>query len=252
LGLNYQGFAAVAVEGIQELDRNLNAIASTTASTTPQAQSFAVGFFQNLFSRITAWLADSGNGIADLFAAHVHAQVVDADQVNTKTLCVGQTCVTETQLQQLLNGQGAAAAGSGGTATSTAPILSVNGSNPAQIAVGTTYSDLGASIVGPAADINLGIMAAVDGGQPRSLDQIYIDTSAPGTHTIKYSATDQNGLVGSASREVVVSYPNTATSTPPVVDAGTISSSTPLAANSTPPTTDTGTASSTTATSTQP
>jgi hypothetical protein len=155
---------------------------------------------------------------------------------------------------------------SSGSSTTTAPILSVNGSNPAQIAVGAAYVDLGATIVGPAADINLGVMAAVDGGEPRSLDQIYIDTSAPGTHTIIYSATDQSGLVGSASREVVVYEPNaasstplsagtstsTSTSTPPVVDAGTATSSAPLTTGSTSPAIDSGTASSTTATSTQP
>jgi hypothetical protein len=34
------------------------------------------------------------------------------------------------------------------------PVISVNGNNPATISVGSSYSDLGASITGPAGDLN--------------------------------------------------------------------------------------------------
>jgi hypothetical protein len=97
-----------------------------------------------------------------------------------------------------------------------APVLSVQGDNPAHIEVGSSYNDLGASITGPQADLNLGIHVTVDGGATTTPDQIQIDTSASGTHTIIYSATDQSGLTGYASRTVMVDTASStdATSTP--------------------------------------
>jgi hypothetical protein len=44
----------------------------------------------------------------------------------------------------------------------------------------------------------------VDGGATTTVSNIQIDTSDPGTHTIEYIATDQNGLEGTASRTVTV------------------------------------------------
>jgi hypothetical protein len=87
-------------------------------------------------------------------------------------------------------------------------MLSVSGNNPATVNVGATYADLGASITGPTADLNLGITASVDGGATTMLSAITVDTSAAGTHTITYSATDQNGLTGTATRTVTVVDPN--------------------------------------------
>jgi hypothetical protein len=46
---------------------------------------------------LIAWFANTANGITEFIAGTLRAK----DQ-----LCVGQTCVTESQLQQLLNGQG--------------------------------------------------------------------------------------------------------------------------------------------------
>lgn len=41
------------------------------------------------------------------------------------------------------------------TATDTPPVIEINGNNPAVVDVGTNYSDLGAAITGPQANINL-------------------------------------------------------------------------------------------------
>jgi hypothetical protein len=69
---------------------------------------------------------------------------------------------------------------------------------------GDTYSDLGATITGPAADTNLGIQASVDGGATTTLDHIALDTSTSSSHTILYFATNQNGLIRYSSRTVIV------------------------------------------------
>ncbi len=80
------------LQGIRELNLNLEAIATTTRSSTPQSQSFASSFFSNLFARITAWLADATNGITDFFA-----RVGNFGRVNTDELCVDDICVTREQ-----------------------------------------------------------------------------------------------------------------------------------------------------------
>ena len=65
------------------------------------------------------WLADAGNGIANIFAQTITATTVNAQTVNTHVLCItgddgSQTCVTKSQLDALLNGQsGGSISGSG-------------------------------------------------------------------------------------------------------------------------------------------
>jgi hypothetical protein len=65
-------------------------------------------------------------------------------------------------------------------------------------------TDLGTTIAGPEQDLNLGLDAIVDGGATTTVSNIQIDTSEPGTQTIEYVATDQNGLEGTATRTVTV------------------------------------------------
>ena len=127
------------------------------------------------------------------------------------------------------------------TSTSTAPVLSINGNNPATVNVGNSYTDLGATVTGPQADLNLGVQASVDGGPGVNIAAVAINTSVTGMHTIVYSATDQNGLTGTASRTVNVVAASTGNSATSTSDTGT----------STSTSTDTGTTDST-ATSTTP
>ena len=68
------------------------------ASTTPTT--FASQFFQNLFTRITAWLADAANGIANIISDTLTAR---------EKLCVGDTCVTPEQFRAVFGNQNAAA-----------------------------------------------------------------------------------------------------------------------------------------------
>ncbi|MBC7836761.1 tail fiber domain-containing protein, partial [Acetobacteraceae bacterium] len=114
LTLNYAGFTPFLVSAVQDLSLTLQTIASTTASSTPESEAFAESFFSNIFARMTTWLADTGNGIANLFAETITATVVNADTVNTKTLCLEGLCVTKDQLQQLLDNQGGGSGGGGG------------------------------------------------------------------------------------------------------------------------------------------
>lgn len=200
LGLNYTGFVAPIIGAIQDIAN----IRST--------------FQQNLVS----WLGSASNGVHQLFA-----DIGNFQTVHTEELCVGSTCIDQAQLAALLASEGQANASPVTTmvstttdtaASSTPPTIKLNGDNPASIDVGSTYSDLGATITGPADDLNLGIHVSLDGGATTTPDQIVIDTSKPATHEIEYFATDQNGLTGYATRTVTV---EAARSTSPDSSSGT-------------------------------
>jgi len=64
----------------------------------------------------------------------------------------------------------------------------------------------------------------IDGGATTSASQITIDTTQPGTHTIEYVATDQNGLEGTATRTLIVVVPATDDSDATTTDASSTSS----------------------------
>ncbi|MDP2705067.1 MAG: DUF5011 domain-containing protein [bacterium] len=77
-----------------------------------------------------------------------------------------------------------------------APVITVQGNNPATITIGATYNDLGA-LVTDNVNNNLGIVT----------EGATIDTTQTGVYTVTYSATDQAGNVGSATRTVIVYDP---------------------------------------------
>jgi hypothetical protein len=71
-------------------------------------------------------------------------------------------------------------------ASTTAPAITINGTNPTTIHVGDTYADVGATITGPQADLNLGIKTFLNG---KLVSSIVLDTSSVATDTIDYVAT---------------------------------------------------------------
>jgi hypothetical protein len=240
------------------------AIASSSATTTEEALvagSFAsaaqavkdalhgafaaIGDLAQSGIRELGLAVHAGLGVFDnLITQNLTATVVNADTVNTKTLCIDGLCITKDQLQSILNGstgspqggQGGAGAGAGGgsndsgeidnggdsdngtstpdpdegAATSTpdteAPVITLSGNNPATISVGDTYTDLGATVTDNV-DENLGFTVSLDGGVTTTLDQIAVDTSTSTSHTIVFSATDNAGNTGHATRTINVVQP---------------------------------------------
>jgi Domain of unknown function (DUF5011) len=118
------------------------------------------------------------------------------------------------------------------SSTATSPVLALNGLASSTITVGDTYADLGARIVSPQADLNLGLTTLLDGA---TTTQLQLDTTQPGIHTITYVATDPNGLYGSISRtvSVILSSPVIAPpandNPPPLAPTGTDGTTTPEA-----------------------
>lgn len=86
--LQTAGMTPYIVGAIQELNANLESL-TLPATTENITQTFAERFFGGL----AAWLADASNGIGNIFAKTYTAK---------EKLCIKNTCVTEAQLQTLL------------------------------------------------------------------------------------------------------------------------------------------------------
>ncbi|MDB4984769.1 MAG: hypothetical protein JWM20_948 [Patescibacteria group bacterium] len=84
LTVNYAGITPVLVESIRELNLKLIDI-----------QNFAAATDKTFLNTLIAWLGNGANGITDLFAKNIHS-----DSVTTAQLCVGSTCISETDLQK--------------------------------------------------------------------------------------------------------------------------------------------------------
>ena len=106
--------------------------------------------------------------------------------------------------------------------------------------IGDTYNDLGATIVAPDADKNLGIKTFLNG---KLVSNIVIDTTQVATDTIDYVVTDPAGLTATSTRTVLIEprpgtappSSDTATSTPATSTPNTapMATSTPLTVAST-------------------
>ena len=230
--LAYHALLPTFANAIQELNLNLEDIASTTASSTPQSQSFAANFFSNIFNKITDWFADSANGITDFFVGRIH----------TKEICLGEgdeeTCINKDQLDALL--RNAVSGGGSGTdpatitppvvpadtgittpevSDTTEPLITLLGDAAVELVVGDTYADEGATASDDTdGDITLNIVV-----------NNTVDTSIVGEYAVTYNVIDAAGNPASeATRFVtVIALPE-----PPVVSTSTNL----VQATSTPPT----------------
>ena len=231
LVVNYYGLIPPIISAIKELNLNINTIASTTASSTPESSLFATSFFNNIYAHLVVWFADASNGITDFFANRVH----------TQELCLtdgsgGETCVTKEGLDALLSGAGVAGVSSASPTTSSsgdttsvpagdsdetvdtvpdastttiltsspieppistdtsAPVVTLTGEAAVQINVGDTFTDPGATATD---DIDGDLTSKI-------VETGAVDTSTAGLYTLTYSATDSAGNTGEVSRVVAV------------------------------------------------
>ena len=220
------GFIA---QQVQQVFPQLVSTTSATALTPDGTLTLNYeGLISPIVSAIQALYADVQN-LEQTVAGF--AQSITSEQGTfTNELCVGSTCVTPAQFQALVaaanvsqsSGQGSGAQSSEDS-QSTAPVIQINGDNPAIVQVGASYSDLGATITGPQQDLNLGISTFVNGV---AMSPVQIDTSAIATDTIDYVATDQNGLTSTSTRTVIIEA-TANDNTPPSAATTTSSTSTP-------------------------
>ena len=214
-------------------------VATTSATALTPGGTLGLNY-TGLISPIVAAIQALSTEIASL-AQSITTQVLTAAEGHfTNELCVGSTCVTPAQFQAMVaavNASQSSGQGSGNTsiettatpssdqsnATDTPPQIQINGNNPATVQIGATYNDLGATITGPTADLNLGIHTFVNGTE---MSPVQIDTTAAATDTVDYVAIDQHGLTSTSTRTVVVEAPSIAPSLPAPVIVANLASST--------------------------
>ena len=108
--------AGLALVGVQTLNAEINGVTATgtTSSTT-------AGIGQTLLTKILASFEELGVKISQGIASFTD---LFADKVHTQLLCVGDTCVTESQLKALLQSAGQTATPTQAPAPTTSPTLS--------------------------------------------------------------------------------------------------------------------------------
>ena len=204
------GFIAQQVE---QIFPNLVATTSPTALTPDGTLSLNyIGLISPIVSAIQALSAELSSientiaGFAENFASnHITA---------SQQLCVGSTCVTPAQFQAIVAAANLSSSSQTpaptNDATDTPPVIQINGDNPAIVQVGASYNDLGATITGPQADLNLGITTYLNGSP---MNPVQLDTTEAATDTIAYVATDQNGLTSTSTRTLIIEIEQSASTT---------------------------------------
>jgi hypothetical protein len=178
-----------------------------------EAISWVEKIWDALVAKLTDWLKTAVLAIKELFT----------EKVVTQELCVGSTCITESQLQALLNGQAGpigpispispiSPIGQEESADTEPPVITLIGDAVIEIEINTNWSDPGATVSDPAwgeqpQNDNLGYKVSLNDGPEIYPNELTLDTSVAGTSTITYIAVDQAGNKGTATRTVVVIGP---------------------------------------------
>jgi hypothetical protein len=210
----------------QQVQRLFPTLVSTTSPTALTPDGTLTLNYTGLIAPLVAAVQALQNEIASI----ENTIAGFAQTISTHQLCLtdasGTSCYTRSQLNAALTAASASQPSapahdstSDSTSSPQAPVIQINGQNPATIQVGATYNDLGATITAPQADLNLGIKTFVNG---LFVSNIQLDTSAAATDTIDYVVTDQNGLSSTSTRTVIVeaANDNQASSSPANDNAG--------------------------------
>jgi hypothetical protein len=233
-GLDYALLTSVLTKAAQELnskvidiDIRLSLLEATVGSSTPSTGGIA---FSEVLSSLEALGARFVDGIAYLKNVFVENLTIGTP-AKPSGITLYDEVTGEPYCLKMRNGAMVSVAGdcaNASVATSTpvttptatttdtvAPEISLMGNNPAQIFVGSSYIDLGATVTdmginllnpsGPLVlNTNLGLQYTVNGV---SVTDISIDTSTTTTHTVVFSAVDMAGNWAYATRTVDVVLP---------------------------------------------
>ena len=203
-GVRYEDMTALLAKAIQEQQVQIDLLlklASTTASSTT---SVSTGSVSAVVDQVLVALRSASEWVV----TKITATLGSFDRVETNTASVKNgiefkdTATGDTYCVTITNGEwdkqkGTCGAPTGNASADTvAPVISINGNNPAQVQKNASYLDLGAMVTDNL-DNNLGITVAGD----------QIDTTLPGTYTVTYSAVDRAGNRTEAIRTVEVIDP---------------------------------------------
>lgn len=168
--------------------------------------------------KATQELAVRLDGVKDEILTWLEDKVLTVRKLFVKDeICIGNTCVNEEQLKQLLANVGQPTSDVGldteppVVSDVEPPTLTLQGNNPAKILVGSTYADMGVAVTDNV-DKNLGYEVWRNGiFVGRNLSGVSVDTGKPAEWTISYVATDNAGNTATTTRNVLVEAPNSNT-----------------------------------------
>ncbi|HEY4499733.1 MAG TPA: immunoglobulin-like domain-containing protein, partial [Candidatus Paceibacterota bacterium] len=189
----------------------------TQSENTASSQTEDPNLLASLIEGVKNWLKDGLVAIKNLFVEQIQvgttekpAGVTLFDEITKEPYCIkinnGQlattpgVCETNTPQENPTT-----------TQDTETPVITLLGPNSIEIEIGTAWADPGATVTDSGSP-NIGIHYQVDGVE---VQQVSIDTSIVGTHTITYTATDQAGNTVSIERTVIVSDPQTTATTSP-------------------------------------
>jgi|GEM_PF-1898775 len=262
-GVDIYKFSTFILAGVQEQQKRveslelrvakLEALVGSTTPENPKGLTFGGVSLASLLSSLQSFGVTIENGIAHFKNVLAEALTVGSAG-NAAGITLYDTVTKAPYCLTIENGVTKTAAGvcgaapAAGAATSTSaiadttpPVITVIGANPAEIIKGTTYVDLGVTVVDPAfgttpANTNLGF---------HTFGLELINTSIVGTYTLTYTATDQAGNTATSTRAVIVSDLVAPVVSAPVVPVAT-STSAVAAPTPTPTPTPTAVATATT------
>jgi hypothetical protein len=85
--VNYANMTPILVEAVRELNLKLTNLETVASTVNP-----------SLLESIRTWLGDTGNGITQIFA-----NTFTGNKVQVNELCVGTTCLNQSQVDQIIN-----------------------------------------------------------------------------------------------------------------------------------------------------
>ena len=244
-GVDIYQLATFTLAGVQELSEKVGSLELKIADIEAQVAAINTSGGGASIQAVIDYFVSVGVSFVD---GVTHIASLVTGEFKTDKLCVGDTCVTESELSQLLANANispvvatSTPATAGGTATSTpdgsdtqAPTITIQGNNPANINIGATYSDLGATVTDNVNE-NLGIKTYLDG---TLVTQVTLDTASSTTYTIEYNAIDQAGNSATSTRQVIVGSGDEGLSLGNEVDEGESLVETDTTATTTPETTE--------------
>ncbi len=226
-GISYGNLTALTVSAVQDLASVLNmrqtatstfSIASSTASSTlisvPVFSSIRLNDIEsrilNLESKIsTSTVSSFVSNVAEWMGSKITSVLGVFDRVETKELCLEDICVTKEQFKTVFSN--IKIDNQTNVVSTSTPVITLIGNNPSEIALNSTYIDLGATALDSKGQSLMPDLASST-----------VDTSREGTYEVVWVAHDSMMNFATSTRTVVVFNPNSqASTTLPVIDIST-------------------------------